>query len=343
MKISAGRIDRFCANPDAAVRIVLLYGPNEGLVRARAEACTRTVAGDLDDAFRVRVLDGAALTGEGGRLLDAASSLSLTGGRVVVRVRGAGDVLTRTFEACLARPACDNLIVAEAGPLPPRSSLRKLCEREPAAAALACYEDDADGAAALIESFCAARSLALDSETAAWLAERLGTDRRQIESEMEKLAVYLGGPEQGAGALSMEVAQAAVGDAGQASADEIASLAAAGRLERLDRAITRAFYMGVQPISILRAAARRLSRLHLAAASGGSPAAAMRALRPPVYPREQDAFAAQMARWKGDSAARAVALLVAAERECKSARGTPEDLCRDVLLRIALRGRPRRA
>ena len=338
MKISPARADRFCAAPDAAVRLVLIYGSNEGLVRARAEACIKAVAEDADDPFRVSSLDPALLRDEPGRLADEAAALSLIGGRRAVRLRGATEAVVPAIRSCLALPATESLVVAEAGPLTPRSGLRKLCEQEASLAAIACYDESAEDAARLIEALCAKRGITVASETAAWLAERLGSDRRQIESGVEKLAVYLGegGPE--GGMLTQEVAEACVGDATEASADEVARLALSGDREGLDRAMTRAFYGGVQPITILRAAARRLARLHLAAAAlegGASRADAMGSLKPPVFPRERAAFGQEMARWPSARAARALGLLTRAERDCKVSGGTPEAICWQALLRIA--------
>ena len=338
MKIPPARADRFCAAPDMDVRLVLIYGSNEGLVRARAEACVKAVAEDADDPFRVTSLDPALLRDEPGRLVDEAAALSLIGGRRAVRLRGATEAVVPAIRSCLALPATESLVVAEAGPLTPRSGLRKLCEQEASLAAIACYDESAEGAARLIEALCAKRGITVASETAAWLAERLGSDRRQIESGVEKLAVYLGegGPE--GGMLTQEVAEACVGDATEASADEVARLALSGDREGLDRAMTRALYGGVQPITILRASARRLARLHLAVAAlegGASRADAMGSLKPPVFPRERAAFGQEMARWPSARAARALGLLTRAERDCKVSGGAPEAICWQTLLRIA--------
>ena len=338
MKIPPARADRFCAAPDSGIRLVLIYGSNEGLVRARAEACVRAVAEDPDDPFRVASLDPALLRDEPGRLADEAAALSLIGGRRAVRLRGATEAVVPAIRSCLALPVAESLVIAEAGSLTPRSGLRKLCEQEASLAAIACYDESAEDAVALIEALCAKRGITVASETAAWLAERLGSDRRQIESGVEKLAVYLGdaGPE--GGVLTMEVAVACVGDATEASADEVARLALSGDRERLDRAMTRALYGGVQPITILRAAARRLARLHLAAAAlegGASRADAMGSLKPPVFARERTAFAQDMTRWPSARAARALGLLTRAERDCKVSGGAPEAICWQALLRIA--------
>jgi len=60
---------------------VLFYGDDAGLIRARARAMTVAVAGALDDPFRVAELDREDIA----RLPDEAATLSLTGGRRVVR------------------------------------------------------------------------------------------------------------------------------------------------------------------------------------------------------------------------------------------------------------------
>ena len=338
MKVPPARADRFCAAPDADVRLVLIYGSNEGLVRARAEACIKAVAEDADDPFRVTSIDPALLRDEPGRLADEAAALSLIGGRRAVRLRGATEAVVPAIRSCLALPDTESLVVAEAGPLTPRSGLRKLCEQEASLAAIACYDESAEGAARLIEAFCSARKIKAVPETVDWLAERLGSDRRQIESAVEKLAVYLGegGPE--GGVLTQEVAEVCVGDATEASADEVARLALSGDREGLDLAMTRALYGGVQPITILRAAARRLARLHLAVAAlegGASRADAMGSLKPPIFPRERAAFGQDMARWPSARAARALGLLTRAERDCKVSGGAPEAICWQALLRIA--------
>ncbi|HJS87316.1 MAG TPA: DNA polymerase III subunit delta, partial [Acetobacteraceae bacterium] len=84
MKLDSRRIPAFLRDP-GNIRVVLLYGEDVGMIRERAEALTRAVAGGLDDPFRVAEL----ARDEVDRLEVEAASLSLTGGRRVVRVREA--------------------------------------------------------------------------------------------------------------------------------------------------------------------------------------------------------------------------------------------------------------
>jgi DNA polymerase-3 subunit delta len=101
VRLAPSRIAAFLRRPDPEFRAVLLYGPDEGLVRERAEAVARSVCPDLKDPFRVADLTASVLGTDPARLADEASQLSLTGGQRVVRVRGAGDGLAKLFAGFL--------------------------------------------------------------------------------------------------------------------------------------------------------------------------------------------------------------------------------------------------
>jgi DNA polymerase-3 subunit delta len=138
MKLAGSRIESFLRRPDPGIRGVLLYGPDAGLVRERAENLARTVCPDLRDPFRVAELTAATLAADPTRLADEAAQISLMGGRRVVRVRDAGDALAPLFTRFLAAPAGDALVIAEAGDLPARSALRRAFDEAAVAAAIGC-------------------------------------------------------------------------------------------------------------------------------------------------------------------------------------------------------------
>ena len=55
-------IDAFLARPDPARPIILLYGPDAGLVRERADALLASAVDDPNDPFSLVRLDGDALS-----------------------------------------------------------------------------------------------------------------------------------------------------------------------------------------------------------------------------------------------------------------------------------------
>ncbi len=103
----------------------------------------KSVVDDLGDAFRVSDLDDSALSGDPARLSDEAAAISMLGGRRVVRVRGAGNNLAKLFDAFLADPKGDALVVVEGGDLAKGTGLRKVFEEADNACAIACYPDTA--------------------------------------------------------------------------------------------------------------------------------------------------------------------------------------------------------
>ena len=186
MKLDARRVAGFLRDPGAC-RVVLLYGDDTGLIRERAEALVRGVVGARDDPFRVVELAREQI----GQLADEACSLSLTGGRRVVRVREAGEGATEPVKSVLAGkgPA---LVVLEGAALAPRSRLRALVEAAPDAAAIGCYPEEGRALDETIRAALTEAGVTAEPEALHWLAGRLGADRAATRQELAKLALYAG-------------------------------------------------------------------------------------------------------------------------------------------------------
>ena len=117
----------------------------------------------------------------------------MTGGRRVVRVRGANNGHTSVFEAVLDRPVGDALIVAEGGDLNKSSSLRKLFTEADNAAAIACYPDSPRDIADVVRNALKAEGLSIGAEALDDAVSRLGSDRGVTRRELDKLILYARG------------------------------------------------------------------------------------------------------------------------------------------------------
>lgn len=346
MKLTAGRAEAFLRRPDPAVRGVLIYGPDRGMVRERADALCLAVTGDLADPFRVCELTAGALKDDPARLADELASLSLSGGTRVVRLVEATDAMAKPIEAALAGAPAGSLLVATGGDLAKRSALRALFEAAANAAAIACYSDDDAGVNRIVTAMLAENGLTATADARAYLCASLGGslwgggDRAVTRSEIEKLIVYMGGP----GTVEIDDAMACVGDHREASLDAVAMAAGAGDLAALERAVDVAFASDVQPVTLIRAVGRHFQRLHLASgavAAGRSIGQAMASLRPPVFYKLQDAFAAQLRVWSPDRLGAALGVLLETELDCKTTGAPAEALCLRALWRIAALSRSR--
>ena len=344
MKIPANRVSEFLRQPSSDLRAALFYGPDGGQVRERADRLAKAICPDLADPFRVSELTAAVLAADPARLADEVAAMSLVGGRRVVRIRDATDGVTTQLSAVLA-PSIggargDSLIIAEAGDLPGRSSLRKLCETVAGAAAIACYADSARDIADLIRETLSGRRIAIAADAQAYLVTHLGGDRLVTRQELEKLTLYAGD----GGRIELADAVACVGETNSLSVEELIYAAAEGEPAKLDTALLRCLQEGQAPISILRAAMRHFHRLHLAAArvaGGGSPDEATRLLRPPIFFKFVDRFKAQLSIWKPRRIAAALESLTRAELDSKRAVLPQETVAREALFTIARAARGR--
>ena len=59
MQVKSSAVDAFLARPDPKAIAVLLYGPDQGLVRERADGFSLEVVPDLKDPFRAVELSPA--------------------------------------------------------------------------------------------------------------------------------------------------------------------------------------------------------------------------------------------------------------------------------------------
>lgn len=337
MKISAGRVDGFIAQPDPAVRAILIYGPDAGLVRERSLILAHQVVEDLSDPFQVAELTGAMVSEAPARLSDEVLAMSFGGGKRLVLVRDATDGLSASLKSALeAADAADAnaIVVIESGNLTGRSSLRKLCEGRDDCAALPCYPDDEEGRARLARGLLQSADVRITPDALRTLAGILGEDRQSNRSEIEKLILFAG---PGAEVTEDDV-HASIGDSGTTSLDETIFAAADGNIADLDRSIERFWSDGGQPVGLMRSAQRHFQRLHRVAgalASGENYDSAARRLRPPVFWKVSGRFQNQSRSWSTKALEQAITRLTEAELALKTT-GTPgRAACGRTLLAIA--------
>ena len=334
MKLPAARVEGFLRRPDPEIRAVLLYGPDAGLVRERADVLGRMISPDLRDPFQVADLTGPALAADPARLFDEAAQISLMGGRRLVRVREIGDAQSTVFGRFLAAPPGDGLVVAEAGDLPSRGPLRRLFDDAPCGVAIGCYPDGARELAGVIRESLAAHRIAASRDAIEFLAAHLGGDRMLTRAELEKLALYAGD----GGRVELDDARLAIAGSAALSLDDAVLAAAEGDAAALDRALSRVFQEGEAPVSVIRATLRHLQRLHVLSAriAAGEPVdAALRGARPPVFFKQQDSFRRQLSRWREADLRRQLDRLGEAEAQLKTTGIPAETACRAALLALA--------
>lgn len=336
MKIEPRQVEAFLKKPNPVVRGVVVYGNDDGLVAERATLLAKTVCADLKDPFRVVDIAGDALKADPARLADEFSAMSLMGGRRVIRVRPAGEESVTALENLLSAGAGDALIVLEAGNLTPRSQLRTLAETEACLAALPCYMDTVEALEGLVESSARAAGLSVEADALDWIVERLGGDRGQTRSEIDKLLLYKTGD--GSKTITLDDAIAVLGDTAAVGIDNVIAATFDGELTALDRALDRVFAEGGNPVQLVRSLQRHVDQLHLVAshAKGGNFEGAMFKARglPRGGPVRQR-FERHVRTWPLPRLSGALSIILDAEIECKSTALPDEAIARRLCLRLA--------
>jgi DNA polymerase-3 subunit delta len=258
--LKSAEAERFVAKPDPARPIVLVFGPDLGLVSERAGAIIRASIDDPSDPFALTRLEGEELAADPARLVDEARTVPLFGGRRAVWVRAGTRNIAAAVEPLLDDRAIDCRIVIEAGDLKRNAPLRSLCERAPTVAVLPCYGDTDRDLARLIDDEMRQADIAISPEARGALVPLLGGDRRASRNELRKLATYA----QGAGRVDIADVIAVVADASALALDEVIDAALAGQLKPLELQLGKALAAGTSPGTIIFAAQRQLASLHKA-------------------------------------------------------------------------------
>lgn len=335
MKLPWKNIEGFVKNPPPAALAVLIYGPDEGLVRERSTALTRGVVPDPKDPFGVADIPAGELADNPARLLDEAQSISMLGGRRVVRVREATDKITAAAKSALkALKPGDNLVLIEAGELGPRSSLRLLFEEAENAAALPCYVDDARDLNRILAEAFRENGFLIPSDALSYMAANVVGDRGVARSEAEKLMIYMGKSR----SITLEDVTACLGAAAVLPLDDLARTAASGNFAEADRISRHLLAEGESAVRILRVLQDYFARLHVTKArlaKGEDLEIALKKLKPPLFFKHKDAFTAQVRGWSMAQIEQAIALLMGVEGKCKQTGSEPDTLCGRALLSLS--------
>ena len=338
--LKAAEIDSFVARPDPKRPIVLLFGPDAGLVRERTDAIIRASVDDPRDPFALARLDGDDLASEPARLIDEAQTVPLFGGRRAILVKAGGRNFASAVETLLASPPPDCRIVIEAGDLRRNAPLRMMCERAKTAAAIACYPDGERELARLIEDELRAASLNIAPDARAALVALIGGDRRASRNEIRKLALYA----HGKGSVSLDDVLAVVADASSLAFDDIADAAFAGKAQEVETQYAKARNGGTLPNVIAGGTLRQVMDLHrakLAIEAGASFDEAIGGLRPAVHFRRKPLVETALRAWSSARLETAMQQLASAASDSRRRPALGEAIVERALLAVAQSARRR--
>jgi len=250
-------------------RIFFFCGPDE----AGASAAAARVAAALPDPGERIELAGAQLKGDPALLGDEARSTSLFGGSRHIWVRASGDeahdalqILIETGEAG-AGAAAPVIVVATSAT--DKSRTAKLLEKRKDALVAMFHPPDLAAVAQAVRAMADAAGLRLGGDLAERIARAAGLDVRLAQSEIDKLALYVGADPQAPRPATPED-HAAIGAATEE--DGFAPLVNAvlgGETAKIAGEVRRMRELGLNPVGVALALERRAAQLAQIAAHLG--------------------------------------------------------------------------
>jgi DNA polymerase-3 subunit delta len=336
--LKAGQVDAFVARPDRARPVVLVFGPDAGLVRERAEALINGAVDDPRDPFALARLAGDELAAEPMRLVEEANTIPMFGGRRAVWVKAGSRNFVPAVEALVAAALPDCRVVIEAGDLKRNAPLRVLCERAVNAVALPCYADGDRDIQRLIDDEMREAALTITPDARAALVPLLGGDRLASRSEVRKLALYARGRER----VELDDVIAVVTDASTLALDTLIDAAFAGRTGDVEVQFNKARTAGTSPASIISAGLRLTSTLHkarLAIEEGKSITATLDTMVPPVHFSRKALVEIALKSWTAARLERAMMQFADASFEGRRMADLADTIAQRVLLSLAVTAR----
>jgi DNA polymerase III subunit delta len=334
-------VDAFIKKPDAHFAVIMVYGPDIGLVSERVRALVAASVDDADDPFQLVRLDGDEISADPMRLADEVFTIPLFGGRRAIRLRAGGRNIVPAVQPVLAEPPRDCRVVIEAGDLKKSHGLVSLVEKSRAGAVIACFGDESANIGQIIAEEVAAASLTIAPEAREMLMGLLGGDRLATRSELRKLTLYA----HGAGRIEPRDVEAVVGDSSALATDEIIDAAFSGRVDVLDATVAKAWSEGVNASLLAGMALRHALLLHKlrGEVEKGRPAAGVvESMGMQIYFRRRAAVTTQLASLSMARLSRVVAELSDAVFDARRNAALDEAIVSRALTRIALLARVKR-
>ncbi len=340
--LKGAEINRFIASPPDDGLVVLVFGPDTGLVSERTATLAANASKGDDDPFSFVKLDGSEISSDPARLIDEVQTVPMFGGRRIVWIKNAGG---RDVESALV-PVLEldeipALVILEAGDLKKGTGLRKRAEGHRKAQAIACYADTGRDIEQLIDEETRAAGLTITREARAALSGLLGGDRIASRGELKKLCLYA----HGKGRIETDDIEAIIGDASSFETSQLIDATATGDLGTLDHGLERLVNAGEKATIIANQALRHFQQLHRMRAdldSGKHVKAIVDTQRPPIFFSRKQSFTLQLQIWKSQDLERAMPILADATRLSRLNDKLGMPVLSEALLTLARVARSRR-
>ena len=338
MEIKAHEYAALIRRAEIPYRIILVFGPDRGLVSERAAEIAAATKIDLKDDFAVVRMEAGEIGSDAGRLIDEAKSVSLFGGERLIWVRNAGNErgLTDAVKILAGDAMTGSRLIVEAGDLKKSAALRKTVIEAKTALGIPCYADDGRALQGLIDEEMSAAGLRITADARQRLSSLLGGDRLASRGELRKLAIYC----QGQDTVGEDDVIEAIGDVASLSVDDAVDCVLSGDATGFDQAFERIEKSKTSSYLVLRTLIQQfelLDQMRAAIEVDKKPAAAVMAeLGRGIHFKRKPVIEKALRIWQSAAIRREIDRLGEAVYESRRRAALENQIVRHALLRVCL-------
>lgn len=329
--ISSGKVEEY--------RGILLYGPEFGLISNRAKIIAEKIAGDIKDPFRYIDIDFSKITESPYILSDELTSLSLTGGKRVIRIRNVKPSLPKDITEIIKRYSSkENFLIMTSNELTKASSSRSFFEKEACLISMPCYPESKSSVSQIITSILNKEKIKYDYEIIDILPDLFAENRMLILSELEKLITYAQNKEK----ITKEDVFKIIENTKEISIDNILTATANKDFKTAENALIKALRENTEPITVIKSLIYYFNRLYTVKkyiSSGKSEQQAISSLKPAVFFKNINNFKNHLKIWNKHSILKALAVLTSAEIKAKTTSAISILICKRVILNLSYKGK----
>lgn len=339
MKLANAAISSAVDRPDPDRLFYLFYGPDESGSRALAHRLLHSLGAEK---FAV---SGSSVREDPASLADEAGAMALFGGPRVIWIEPAGDEISDGVANLMTAPSVESPVIAIGGALRKTSSLVKLAESHPRAAAAASYVPEGANANRMVVELGRAEGLSIAPDVAERISEAAGGNRAIIASELGKYGLFLDAEPGKLRELDHGTLDLLGADSSESDLGKLGDFAMVGNGRDLLDELQKGILASSDTVSVAKAMLRRLMQvasLRSRVDAGERADGVMASLGKALFFKDKDTVGAMLRNWDSARIAALVDRTAKLERDLMLSDQPEVALLGDELVTIARAARARR-
>ncbi len=329
-------ISSIIRSKETSLRAIVLYGPNTFVIEEIYRELTNSLIDKDSEVFGSREFDSKEITNDAGDFYNEAQSIPFGLGKKYIKINMTGSESGGAILEFLKLEQDGVVLIIKAGPLSPRSSLRRGTEGSKTSIAVPFYEDDTTGLINFIKDKSEKNNFLISREACNGIVELSGLNRGLINNNIESLMLYLEFSEKRE--IGIEDVRAVLFDTNQNQINELCRSVCLGKTQESQKILSRLILQGLSPPQLVSFFLGHFQKIHttnLKVLSGVSIGLAIKEIKPPIFYKEIKNFQSQVENWGVKKTERALEILIEADLKTKEFSGLGQSIVSDIVLRLS--------